>query len=219
MGAQDAPDILFSVPNVPPCLFLPLRPPRNLCALCVKIFLIEPRGAYGGKTMSAVIVIFGAAVRADGSPTGTLVRRVRSAWLFGRGREDVVYVVAGGSVAGRPPEWPAMRRLLLEAGVPDERIIAEPAGTDTLSEVRNCAAILRQRGASAVWIATSRYHQPRCRLLFRLMGLSPRIVPALPDRPELPLWQLLFFWAREIPALPFDAVLTLAARLRGKENF
>ena len=164
--------------------------------------------------MTRVIVIFGAAVRADGSPTGTLVRRVRSAWLFGRDREDVLYIVAGGSVAGRPPEWPAMRRLLVESGVAEERIIAEPDGTDTLSEVWNCAAMLRQRGVREVWIATSRYHQPRCWLLFRLMGCAPHLVPALPDRPALPLWQLLYFWAREIPALPYDALL--AARLLTK---
>jgi uncharacterized SAM-binding protein YcdF (DUF218 family) len=162
--------------------------------------------------MGAVIIIFGAAVRPDGSPTGTLRRRVQSAWLFGRDRADVDYIVAGGSLGGRPPEWMAMRRLLMELGVPAERIIVEPHGSDTLSEVRNCLALLRARNASEVWLATSRYHQPRCRLLFRLMGLATEIVPALPDRPELPLWRLLYFWAREIAALPYDALLALLKR-------
>jgi hypothetical protein len=39
------------------------------------------------------------------------------------------------------------------------------------------------------------------------MGFKTGIVPALPDRPELPIGKLLYFWAREIAALPYDALL------------
>ena len=158
--------------------------------------------------MASIVVVFGAAVRADGSPSGTLARRVGAAYLFGRQRTDVQYLVSGAIGASSYPEWQVMRHLLLEAGVPAERIMVERDGTDTLRQVRNCAAILRRLSVTdGVWISTSRYHQARCWLLFRLMGFKTGIVPALPDRPELPIGKLLYFWAREIAALPYDALL------------
>lgn len=164
-------------------------------------------------TMSSFIVVFGAAVRADGAPSGTLERRVRSAWLFGRRWNDVRYLVSGGIGATPYPEWQVMQRLLVEAGVPSERIIAEPNGVDTLSQVRNCVTILRELDAAGdVWIATSRYHQARCWLLFRLLGIKTSLVPALSDLPGVPLRKLLFFWVREILALPYDALVVLCMK-------
>ncbi|MBI3275543.1 MAG: YdcF family protein, partial [Methylocystis sp.] len=101
----------------------------------------------------------------------------------------------------------------VEAGVPSERIIAEPNGVDTLSQVRNCVTILRELDAAGdVWIATSRYHQARCWLLFRLLGIKTSLVPALSDLPGVPLRKLLFFWVREILALPYDALVVLCMK-------
>jgi vancomycin permeability regulator SanA len=159
--------------------------------------------------MASVVVVFGAAVRPDGSPSGTLTRRVRSAWLFGRARPDVQYLVTGGIGGSGYPEWQVMQRLLLEAGVPPQQIIAEREGTDTLGQIRKCVTILAKRDfADSIWIATSRYHQMRCWLLFRMMGIKARIAPALPDRHDLHLAKLLFFWAREILAVPYDVFLS-----------
>lgn len=113
------------------------------------------------------------------------------------------------------PEWQVMQRLLVDAGEPLERIVAEPNGVDTLSQVRHCVTILRELDAAGdVWIATSRYHQARCWLLFRLLGIKTSIVPALSDLPGVPLGKLLFFWAREALALPYDALLVLCAKLK-----
>ena len=129
---------------------------------------------------------------------------------FGRTRANARYLVSGGSRDGRVPEWESMRRLLLDGGVADEHIIVEAHGTDTLSQIRLCASILRSPGASgSVWIATSRYHQARCWLLFRLFGIGAGIVPSLRDRPTLSRRSLVWFWVREFVALPYDTLVAL----------
>lgn len=164
---------------------------------------------------SQPIVIFGAAVRPDGSASPALRRRVEAAALFGAGLSAPLYVPTGGEGRFGPAESTVMAGLLRAGGVPPERILEEPTGTDTLSSVLACAALLRERGhAGPVFAATSGYHLPRCLLLLRLAGLPARPVPP----PEAdPSWPRRWYWRlREAPALPYDAALMLAARLRGR---
>ena len=161
------------------------------------------------------IVIFGAAVRPDGSPSPALRRRVEAAATFGAGLPSPLYVPTGAQGRFGPPECAVMASLLRERGVAPGRIAEEPTGTDTLSSVLACAALLRARGhAGPVFAATSGYHLPRCLLLLRLAGLPAR--PAPPPEAD-PSWPRRWYWRlREAPALPYDAALMLAARLRGR---
>ena len=75
--------------------------------------------------------------------------------------------------------------------------------------------LLRARGhAGPVFAATSGYHLPRCLLLLRMAGVPARPVP--PPGAD-PSWPRRWYWRlREAPALPYDAALMLAARLRGR---
>lgn len=161
------------------------------------------------------IIIFGAAVRPDGSASPALRRRVEAAAAFGAGLPAPLYVPTGGQGRFGPPESTVMATLLRERGVPPGRILEESTGTDTFSSVLACAALLRERGHTGpVFAATSGFHLPRCRLLLRLAGLPARSVPPPEADPSLPrrwYWRL-----REAPALPYDAALMLAARLRGR---
>jgi len=164
-----------------------------------------------GLTMPLYIVIFGAAVRPDGSPSGTLARRVRAAWACGRSYADTRYLVSGGITADGFAEWQVMRRQLLQLGVPAKYIATETEGVDTLHQVRNCIRILAAHsvGEDELWIATSRYHQARCWALFAAHGIQTHVVPSLPDRFDLPLRKLLWFWVREFFALPYDVFMTI----------
>lgn len=161
------------------------------------------------------IIIFGAAVRPDGSASPALRRRVEAAAGFGAKLPAPLYVPTGAQGKFGPAECAVMAALLREHGVPAGRILEESTGTDTLSSVLACAALLRARGhAGPVFAATSGYHLPRCLLLLRLAGLPAHPVPPPEADPSLPrrwYWRL-----REAPALPYDAALLLAARLRGR---
>lgn len=161
------------------------------------------------------IVIFGAAARPGGEPSGTMRRRVQAAVRFGSRFPNAFYVPTGGVGHYGPSEASLMADLLRGHGVPDARILPEETGTDTLSSVRAVAALLRARGhAGPVYAATSAYHLPRCVLLLRLAGLPAHPCPP-PPAPASRSFRKRWYWRlREVLALPWDVALMLAARLR-----
>jgi uncharacterized SAM-binding protein YcdF (DUF218 family) len=166
--------------------------------------------------VTAAIVIFGAAVRPDGSASPTLRRRVQAAARLGARLPDAVYIPTGARGRFGPAESRVMADLLQSLGVPADRILEEPTGTDTLSSALACAALLRRRGhAGPVYAATSRFHLPRCLLLLRLLGLPARPVP-IGGSAGAEGWRRRWYWRlREVPAIPYDAALALWSRLRG----
>ncbi|MGG5809826.1 YdcF family protein [Falsiroseomonas sp. CW058] len=165
----------------------------------------------------AAVVILGAAVRPDGSPSRALRDRVAAALAWGEAQAPKALYVPTGAVGRHgPAESAVMARLLAEAGVEAGRIAEEPTGTDTFSSAVACIRLLRARGHHGpLRIATHRYHLPRSLLLFRLGGMPARAVPPPPGpaatgQPRRWFWRL-----REVPALPYDAALMAWARLRG----
>ncbi len=119
------------------------------------------------------IVIFGAAVRADGAASTALRRRVEAAVACGRTMPDALYVPTGGVGRYGPAEAEVMARLLRDFGVAEAAILRESTATDTLSSVRAVRRLLGGRHAP-VYAATSAYHLPRCLLLRRRAGRPAR---------------------------------------------
>lgn len=152
------------------------------------------------------IIIFGAAVRADGGPSLTMRRRVMAAAAFGRELEDPLYVPTGGQGRFGPPEAEIMTRLLQDLGVPGTAIRPERQAKDTLQSARLCAALLRDHDGP-IFAASSGYHLPRCLMLLRLHGLPARPVPP----PEADFsWRDRWWWRlREGAAYPYDAAIAL----------
>nr|WP_321986277.1 YdcF family protein [uncultured Lichenicoccus sp.] len=166
-----------------------------------------------------VIIIFGAGLRPDGSPSPTLAGRVRAALEHASGLDDVLYVPTGGVGLHGPSEAIAMAAMLRAAGVPDSSIACEPTAHDTLASVLACRALLRRLAHQGpVLAATSAYHLPRCLLLLRLAGMPARAVPP-PPRPAASHWRKRWYWRlREVPALPWDAFLMLVEIGRGRNR-
>ncbi len=104
---------------------------------------------------SAVVVIFGAAVRPGGRPSTTLVLRVEAAAAFASRFAEPLFVPTGGVGRHGPSEASVMAGLLEGRGVPPSRILLEETGTDTLSSARAVVALLRSRGIGAPVFAAS----------------------------------------------------------------
>jgi len=164
-------------------------------------------------------IIFGAAVRADGSPSGSLRRRIEGALALSAETPNCKFIVTGGVGRHPPAEALVMRDLLKQSGVPDEDILLDCEATDTLSSVINCATILRKCGdATRVVVCSSGYHNPRCAWLLRLIG-QPASLGKMPrDRPHLGCPKWLYYVLREIPAIAWDTLLLLVHRLGDSEK-
>lgn len=160
------------------------------------------------------IIIFGAAVRPDGSPSPALRRRVEAAARFGAARPDALYIPTGARGRHGDAECAVMAALLRDLGAAPASILQEPTGTDTFSSVLACRAILCRLGhAGPVFAASSRYHLARCLLLLRLAGLPARPVPIGPSTANR-FFRRWFWRLREVPAIPYDAALMLWHRAR-----
>lgn len=160
--------------------------------------------------MPDVLVIFGAAIRPDGQPSGTLRRRVDGACRLGRSLGDPLYLVTGGVGRYGPAEAIVMKAQLVAAEVPPDRVIVEDQGTDTLSSAIRCWRLLRgRRDLGRVFVCSSPYHIPRCRMLLRILGLPAVTAPMPGDRAALGTWKWLWYVFREMVAAPYDAFLLL----------
>jgi uncharacterized SAM-binding protein YcdF (DUF218 family) len=159
-----------------------------------------------------VVIIFGAAVRPDGSPSPALRRRVEAALRFGA----TLYIPTGAKGRYGDAEAMVMARQLQAGGVPSGRILLEPTGTDTLSSVRAVVHLLRQQAwRGPVYVASNAYHQPRCVWLLRLAGVPARAAPPPPEPAASTLARRWYWRLREVPAIPYDLLLMAWLRLRG----
>ena len=167
--------------------------------------------------MGPAIVIFGAAVRPDGTPSGALRRRVEAALAFGARHPDALYVPTGGLGDYPPAEALVMAALLGAEGVAPDRILVEASGTNTVSSVVAVRRLLRAAGhRGRVYAASSAYHLPRCVLLLRLAGLPAHACPPPPGPAATRLRKRWKWRLREIPAVPWDAALVLWLRAVGR---
>jgi uncharacterized SAM-binding protein YcdF (DUF218 family) len=141
--------------------------------------------------------------------------RTEAAAVFAQRFTAPLFMPTGAVGRHGPSEASVMAALLESRGVHPDRILLEETGTDTLSSARAVIALLRTQGVTApVFAASSLYHLPRCLLLLRLLGMAahaavPPVVPAATH-----WWRRSYWWLRELLALPYDAVLAVAVRLR-----
>jgi uncharacterized SAM-binding protein YcdF (DUF218 family) len=169
--------------------------------------------AVGTVRQRPYIILFGAAVRPGGRPSGVLRRRIEGAYSAWRLMPDAALLLTGGVGRHGPAEALVMRERLLAKGVPEPAMILEPTARDTLESALACAAILRARGdAGRVWVCTSAFHAPRCRLLMRLLGFRAGHVRIPPGHHAGPSLKLLLWTLKEFVALPWDALLVLLHR-------
>jgi uncharacterized SAM-binding protein YcdF (DUF218 family) len=158
--------------------------------------------------VSVYLIIFGAAVRADGSPSGSLARRVEGAVAFARTVANPKFIATGGVGRHGPAEAVVIRELLMRDGIGQQDILLEDRARDTLDSIELCDAILAKcTDVEVVVPCTSTYHIPRCAMLLRMLGYTIRIAPMPADQPHLSLPKWLFYVIKECVALPYDALV------------
>lgn len=161
------------------------------------------------------IVVFGAAVAADGTPSAALARRLEAATRAAAEFPASRVLVTGGAVHSPVPEAPVMAAALVDAGLARERLVVEDQARTTWESATRIAGLLADRGdAKAVVLVTSGYHTPRCRLFLRLNEIVVVTAVTPPDerrRMGTQAWMVAV--AREIAAVPWNVLRVLWSRL------
>ena len=93
--------------------------------------------------MVTYLVIFGAAVKPDGTPSGTLLRSVEGALRASEDAPGCVFLGTGRVGRHGPAEGAAIVALLAARGVLQSRILVEREAGDTLESALYCHEILR----------------------------------------------------------------------------
>lgn len=164
------------------------------------------------KLNRTLVVVFGAAVRRDGSASPTLARRVGYAAAAAEADARVDLFLSGG-IGRYPPSEAQVMATLLSGAVAPARQMLDETSCDTLQTVRAAAAYARAHGYATVLTCTDAYHQPRVRMLFRMQGLTAhpvRLAARGPKRLRVRMWM------RECAAIPYDLVAGFAAGRRDR---
>lgn len=90
-----------------------------------------------------------------------------------------------------------MRDLLIDQGVPADKIMPEDQSTTTFENIRNASAMLQ---GDQVIIVTDHYHGARAKMVARHFGLRAEV--AAPQMPYIPIRQ----YIREAVARPAYAI-------------
>jgi len=133
---------------------------------------------------ASVIVVLGGAVggarpplRPDPDLGGAADRVWHAARLYHAGKAPRILLSGGSLKPGVQGEAHAMRRFLLDLGVPDAAIWLEAGSTDTSGNAALSTALLRSRGVDEAILVTSALHMRRARAQFALAGLKTTPAP------------------------------------------
>lgn len=119
------------------------------------------------------IIVLGAQVKPDGTPSVQLEYRLDTALKYYRNAPCPV-VSCGARGSNEPaPEGDVMREWLIAHGADPQDMIAETGSENTKENIANAWSILRQHGCTTPLIVTSDYHLPRALAIARSAGLTP----------------------------------------------
>jgi len=172
-------------------------------ALCAAIILPFIQMYLFGKTdyrrSADAALVFGARAYADGRASLALSDRVQTGIdLYQQGFVKFL-ILSGGPGDGAFHETDTMRRLALEAGVPDAAILIDRDGLNTKASVRNATDIMDARGLHSLLAVSHFYHLPRIKLSSARECDAP--VYTVPARESRTLIALPYYLAREVAAI------------------
>lgn len=161
---------------------------------------------------SQPIVVFGAALKADGSPQRVLVERIKAAVAYGSRCSSPLYLVTGGNPKQGITEAEIMKRLLLQNAVHENQIICEDQAQNTIQSVVLCNKLLSKLRYlpknTQIAIVSNAYHLPRCRWLLWLLGWRTLAV-ATSGKASRNFYKCWHWRLREIPAIIWNSFCIL----------
>ncbi len=126
---------------------------------------------------SDAIVVLGSA-QYNGVPSSIFEARLEhAAALWEDGVAPVVVTVGGKAAGDQFTEAEAGRDYLLDAGVPEEALVAVPEGVDTLESMRAVGTAFGEHGWSRAVLVTDPWHAMRAERMAEDAGMSVESSP------------------------------------------
>lgn len=159
-----------------------------------------------------LILLLGAAVRADGRPSAALARRIAAAARAAEVYPGAVVFCSGGVGRHGPSEASVMARDLVRLGVAPARLVLDEASLDTFQTAVATARYMRAERLVRCLVCTDSYHVLRARALMRMFGMQGGAWPARAGWRQMGAGPWVWMRLREMLATPYD--LALAAMKR-----
>lgn len=102
------------------------------------------------------IVVPGASVRRDGTPSPILEDRLQTALVAARKWPNAKILLSGTSIPGGYSEPDAMQAWMLDSGLAVDRIVLDRSGTDTRATIRHLGA-----PSGEALVVSQEWHLPR----------------------------------------------------------
>jgi vancomycin permeability regulator SanA len=121
---------------------------------------------------SDVAVILGNHVAPNGQPSARLQARLdRAVELYRQGIFQNT-IVSGGIDANGTDEAAAMKRYLVDRGLPSSKIVVDSGGNNTYLTAQNTSKIMTDRQWHSAIVISQYFHIPRTRAILERMGVK-----------------------------------------------
>ena len=167
--------------------------------ISVHIIYITIDGMTDYKGAADVAIILGNRVYADGHLSSWLKGRTDKALQLYR-EKKVKKIFASGGISSKEdggyPEGDAMKKYLIQHGIPDEDIISDNYGRNTYYTAKNYLEWNKKKNYQSVIVVSQFYHITRIKYIFRRLG-AKNVHGASSDDYE---WRDIVGTLREVPA-------------------
>ena len=170
-------------------------------AFVVTYWAIDRRSGLDDSAPADVILVLGSAVWPNEQPSPSLrARTERAIELYQQGYAP--YLLLSGGLGRYPPEEAeVMRRLAVEAGIPQEAMILDMEAHSTWESMEKAQEIMAQEGWETAIIVSDPFHIERSLLMAGDAGFAAYGSPAL-DSPTYTIpSRRMFYTSREVLAL------------------
>lgn len=164
------------------------------------VWRIDREGVVDDAAPSDAIVVLGARVQPDGSPSPTLKARAEhAATLFNRGLAKTV-IFSGGVGDYGASEAAVARDVVLTLGVPSQACLLEEDSHSTKQNAQFTARLMRKHSLKSVIVVTDPSHLRRAKRLFANEQLTVTGSPVM-NAPRHVEWTERAYWTvREVAA-------------------
>jgi vancomycin permeability regulator SanA len=155
------------------------------------------------------ILVLGCDVDGDGNPSEALIDRMTTGSQLSLDGRAKLFVLSGGPGNGTVAESDAMKKLAIEAGVPETAVLLDPSGISVAHSIQFASELPEVRDDRRVIVVSHWYQLARIRMLGRHAALQ---VIAVPAKQQHALFNQNRIYAQEVAAF-LQACLEPARKL------